>query len=92
MSKEPKEQKLTWEQVEAFGGMPADGTLEVQAIKDKSMMRQVLQCKDWAGICRCIAAYTDSRDIPGFKVGATLKWKKPRFHYFMDEFRKRLML
>jgi len=82
--KEPSIQKLTWEQVEAHQGAPAKGTLEVKAIKDESMMRQVLQCKDRVGICRRIAAYTDSRQIPGLTVGATIKWKNPRFHYFMD--------
>jgi hypothetical protein len=71
--------------VEAFGGAPADGTLEVKVIKDDcGTMRQVFQCKDRVGMYRLIAAYTDSRGIPGLKVGATLKWKKPRFHYFME--------
>jgi len=82
---EPKTLRLTWDQVEAHGaGLPADGTLEVKAIKDESMMRQVFQCKDRVGMCRRIAAYTNSREIPGLRVGATVKWKNPRFHYFMD--------
>lgn len=83
--KEPKRLRLTWEQVEAYQSTPATGeTLEVKAIKDESMMRQVFQCKDRVGVCRRIAAYTDSRQIPGLRVGATVKWKNPRFHYFMD--------
>jgi hypothetical protein len=81
---ELKKQSLTWEQVEAHQGQPAKGKLQVRAIKDESMMRQVFQCRDRVGMCRRIAAYTDSRRIPGLKVGATLTWKNPRFHYFMD--------
>eukprot|EP00536_Pseudo-nitzschia_multiseries_P003487 jgi/Psemu1/236739/estExt_Genewise1.C_540036 len=75
---------LTWDQVEAHGGAPARGVLEVRAIMDESMMRQVFQCKDRVGMCRRIAAYTNSRGIPGLRVGATVQWKNPRFHYFMD--------
>lgn len=82
--KEPKKLNLTWEQVEAHSGAPAKGVLEVKAIKDESMMRQVFQCKDRVGSCRRIAAYTNDRRIPGLCVGATVKWKNPRFHFFMD--------
>lgn len=82
--KEPKKLHLTWEQVEVHQGAPAKGTLEVKAIKDESMMRQVFQCKDRVGMCRRIAVYTNSRQIPGLRVGATVKWKNPRFHFFMD--------
>mmetsp|Transcript_7924 Transcript_7924/g.17680 ORF Transcript_7924/g.17680 Transcript_7924/m.17680 type:complete len:324 (+) Transcript_7924:270-1241(+) len=81
---EAKKLKLTWAQVEAHEGNPAKGTLEVKVIKDESMMRQVFQCKDRIGSCRRIAAYTDSRKIEGLRVGSTLRWKNPRFHYFMD--------
>lgn len=81
---EARTNRLTWDQVEAHSGQPASGTLEVKAIIDETMMRQVFQCKDRVGKCRRIAAYTDSRSIPGLRVGATVKWKKPRFHYFMD--------
>uniref|UniRef100_A0A7S4ULF1 MYND-type domain-containing protein n=1 Tax=Ditylum brightwellii TaxID=49249 RepID=A0A7S4ULF1_9STRA len=82
---EAKKAKLTWEQVEAHGGMPAPGTLEVKAISDESyFVRQVFQCRDRVGICRRIAAYTNSQKIPGLRVGATVQWKKPRFHYFTD--------
>lgn len=53
VSKEPKEQMLTWEQVEAFQGAPAEvGTLEVKVIKD-DMMRQVFQCKDRVDMSHC---------------------------------------
>lgn len=83
-SKEPKKERLTWDQVEAHSGEPASGKLEVKVIKDESVMRQVFQCKDRVGMCRRIAAYTDSREIAGLKLGATLTWKNPRFHHFMD--------
>lgn len=82
--KEAKKLKLTWDQIEVHRGAPAPGTLEVKAIKDESMTRQVFQCKDRVGMCRRIAAYTNSRQIDGLRVGATLRWKNPRFHYFMD--------
>merc|ERR1719253_613539 len=81
---EAKKLKLTWDQVEAHRGAPAPGTLEVKAIKDESVTRQVYQCKDRVGMCRRIAAYTHGREIPGLRVGATLRWKNPRFHCFMD--------
>jgi hypothetical protein len=76
---------LTWEQVEAHGGAPVTGkTLEVKVMLDESFARQVFSCKDRVGAIRRIAAYTDSRQIPGLQVGSTLRWKNPRFHYFMD--------
>jgi len=46
--------------------------------------RQVLDCKDRVGAVRRIAAYTDSRSLPGAASGKVLRWKNPRFHYFMD--------
>jgi len=75
---------LTWDQVEAHGGAPAKGTLEVRAILDESMMRQVMSCKDRKGSIHRIAAYTNSRHIPEFRVGRVLRWKNPRFKFFMD--------
>jgi hypothetical protein len=84
--KEPKSLPLTWEQLEAHGpGVPVSGEeLEVKAMMEEGMVRQVLQCKDRVGTIRRIAAYTDSRTIPGLTLGRTLRWKNPRFHYFMD--------
>lgn len=80
-----KSARLTWDQLEALQGEPAIGqTLEVRAILDESVMRQVIQCKDRNGVMRRVAAYTNSRIIPGLKPGSVLKWKNPRFHYFMD--------
>ena len=71
--------------MEAFGGRPAEGkVLEVQAMLDESMMRQVFQCKDRLGKLRRIAAYTNSRSIAGLRQGSIIKWKNPKFHYFMD--------
>ena len=82
---QPKVLRLTWDQVEAHQGAPVTGkTLEVKAMLDESMMRQVISCKDRAGVVRRVAAYTNSRQIPGLRVGSTLLWKNPRFHYFMD--------
>lgn len=76
---------MTWDQLEALGGSTATGqTLELRAILDESMMRQVFQCKDRNGVMKRIAAYTDSRSIAGLKQGSVLKWKNPRFHYFVD--------
>lgn len=84
-SKDPKELPLTWDEVEAHGGYPVVGkTLEVRAMLDESMMRQVFQCKDRSGKLRRIAAYTNTRQIPNLRQGSLLKWKNPRFHYFMD--------
>jgi hypothetical protein len=83
--KDPKTLNLTWDEVEAYQGAPAQGrTLEVKAVLDESMMRQVIACKDRVGAVRRIAAYTNSRRIPGLKQGSILSWKNPRFHYFMD--------
>jgi hypothetical protein len=83
--KKPKSLPLTWAQVEAAGGRPVTGrTLEVRAIVDESMMRQVFSCKDRTDAVRRVAAYTSSRGIPGLKQGAVLRWKNPRFKYFLD--------
>jgi hypothetical protein len=85
VDKVPKALPLTWAEVEAHGGMPVEGrTLEVRAMLDESVMRQVFGCKDRTGQVRRIAAYTNSRKIPGLKQGAILRWKNPSFHYFMD--------
>lgn len=82
---EPKNLALSWDELEAFGGRPAEGKiLEVRAMLDESMSRQVFQCKDRVGKVRRIAAYNNSRRIPGLQQGSIIKWKNPRFHYFMD--------
>lgn len=84
-ARDPKTLDLTWEQVEAHAGSPVLGrTLEVRAVLDESMMRQVFQCKDRVGAIRRVAAYTSSRRIPGLKQGSVLRWKNPRFYFFMD--------
>ncbi len=76
---------MTWNEVEAHGGAPVSGRkLEVRAMLDESMMRQVFSCKDRSGVVRRVAAYTNSRTIPGLKQGSILKWKNPRYHFFMD--------
>lgn len=48
------------------------------------MLRQVVECKDRVGAVRTVAAYTDSRNIPGLVPGKVLRIKNPRFHYFAD--------
>jgi len=58
--------------------------LEVRAITDESVTRQVFGCKDRDGIVKRIAAYTTSGQIPGLKQGCILRWKNPRFYWFMD--------
>ena len=76
---------MTWDQLEDLNGLPANGrTLEVRAVLDESVTRQVMRCKDNNGVMKRIAAYTNSRSIPGLKPGTVLQWKNPRFHYFMD--------
>lgn len=77
---------LTWAQLEAIGhGVAATGkVLEVRAVEDQSVLRQVFACKDRAGDVRRIAAYTAAKRIPGLASGKVLRWKHPRFAYFMD--------
>ena len=53
-------------------------------MSDISFTRQVFECKDRVGAVRRIAAYTNSNTIPGAATGKILRWKNPRFHYFMD--------
>ncbi|KAL7494946.1 hypothetical protein ACHAWT_003550 [Skeletonema menzelii] len=85
IDKEPKSLPQTWEQVEAHGGSRVEGkTLEVRAILDESMTRQVFQCRDRVGVVKRIAAYTNDRRIPGLQQGSVIRWKNPRFHFFMD--------
>ena len=80
-----KQLELTWAQVEAHGGAPVSGkTLEVRAIVDQSVTRQVFLCKDRVGASKRVAAYTQSRAIPGLAPGCVLRWKNPRFHTFID--------
>ena len=75
---------LTWEQLEEFQEAPGR-RLEVRFISDESSpMRMVALCKDRDGICKRVAAYTNSRAIPGFGPGKVMVWKNPRFHEFMD--------
>ena len=49
-----------------------------------SITRQVLECKDRVGAVRIIAIYTNNRVLSGVSPGKILRWKNPRFHYFMD--------
>lgn len=80
-----KELPVSWNQLEAYGGGPAEGkVLEIRALNDESLTRQVFGCKDRLGVVKRVAAYTDSRRIPGLASGKILRWKNPRFHYFMD--------
>jgi len=53
-------------------------------MKDGSIMRQVFECQDRVGVIRRIAAYTNSKMIPSAAPGKLLRWKNPRFHWFMD--------
>lgn len=85
--KERKALPLSWKEVEAHGvGVPVQGRkLEVRVILDESSpFRQVVKCKDRSGVIRRLAAYNDARSIPNLKQGSILKWKNPRYHYFMD--------
>eukprot|EP00985_Skeletonema_marinoi_P023632 scaffold15840_cov142-Skeletonema_marinoi.AAC.6 len=85
IDKEPKSLPQTWAQVESHGGSHVEGkTLEVRAILDESMSRQIFQCKDRVGVVKRIAAYTNDRRIPGLQQGSVIRWKNPRFYYFMD--------
>jgi hypothetical protein len=84
-AKEPKSLYLTWDEVEAHDGAPVIGkTLEFRAMLDESVTRQVFSCKDRAGKVRRVAAYTNSRNIPSMQQGSIVRWKNPRFHWFMD--------
>ena len=74
---------LTWAQLEEF--QLAEGKkLEVRYIQQEPGMRLIALCKDRAGVTKRVAAYTNSRDIPGFTPGKVMIWKNPRFHFFMD--------
>ena len=80
-----KKATLTWDQLEKHYPMPVEGrTLEVRIMLDESLMRLVVKAKDREGVVCKIAAYTDSGQIPGCVPGAVMKWKHPKFHYFMD--------
>ncbi len=59
-------------------------TLEVRVMTVMSITREVYQCKDRVGAVRNIAAYTDSRSLRGAAAGKIIRWKNPRFHWFMD--------
>ncbi|GKY92326.1 hypothetical protein MPSEU_000203700 [Mayamaea pseudoterrestris] len=84
LSKEDtKRLPLTWEQLEEFGVAPGK-SLEVRFIHQEPHLRLIALCKDRAGICKRVAAYTESRTIPGFTTGKVLVWKNPRFHGFLD--------
>lgn len=80
-----KRLELTWAQLEAAGGQDVSGkTLEVRVMADESLTRQVFACKDRVGDVKPIVAYTDGRRIPGLACGKVLRWRNPRFHWFMD--------
>jgi MYND finger len=81
--KDSKKLPLTWAQLEAFG--TAEGKkLEVRFMAQEAGFRLIAICKDRSGVAKRVAAYTDSRGIPGFTQGKVMVWKNPRFHYFMD--------
>jgi len=83
--KRKKKLPLTWEQLEAFGGLPAEGeVLEVRVMSVMAITRQVIECKDRVGVVRTIAAYNDYGAFPGVAAGKILRWEDPRFHYFID--------
>ena len=86
LKKEKKVKKpLTWSELEAFEGRTAKGeVLEVRVVANESIIRQVFRCKDRVGAMKRIAIYTDSGRLPGFAAGKVLRWKNPRFHWFMD--------
>jgi len=76
---------LTWDQLAVYGGQPAAGkVLEVRIMKIDSFMRQVLHCKDRLGAVRVIAVYVEERVLPGAAPGRILRWKNPRYYYFLD--------
>lgn len=76
---------LSWQQLEEYGGMPARGkTLEVTFVRREPGLRLVALCRDSKGDFRRVAAYTTTRNIDGFVPGMTLRWKNPRYHYFLD--------
>jgi len=69
---EPKNLALSWDELEAFGGRPAEGKiLEVRAMLDESMSRQVFQCKDRVGKVRRIAAYNIAVEFLVYNRGAS---------------------
>lgn len=59
-------------------------TLEVRIMNITTFGREVLDCKDRTGAVLRIAAYSDSHTLPGAASGRVLRWKNPRFRYFMD--------
>ena len=66
--------------------MTAKGqVLETRIVLSDSIgIRQVWECKDREGTVRRIAAYTNSRAIPGAAPGKVLRWTNPRYHNFID--------
>ena len=80
-----KKMPLTWTELEAFQGLPAEGhVLELRVVADESIARQVFRCKDRVGTMKRIAIYTKARRLPGLKTGKVFRWKNPRYHWFMD--------
>jgi len=86
LSKEDKAKlPLTWSQLEAYGGQPAEAkNFEVRFLSQEAGFRLIALCKDREGIVKRVAAYTNSRTIPNFKPGSVMTWRNPRFHWFMD--------
>lgn len=81
---EEKQMPLTWKQLEEF--QIAQGErLEVRFMEQEPGLRQIAVCKDRVGLAKRVAAYTESRRIPGFVPGKVMVWKTPRFHSFADE-------
>lgn len=80
-----REPALTWTQLESYGSLAAGGKyLEVKFVHPEAGLRLVAQCRDAVGDYRRVAAYTSSCNIPNFVPGKTLRWRNPRYHYFMD--------
>ena len=84
-AKQKERAPITWSQLESYNGIPAHGkVLEVTFVQQEPGLRLVARCRDSAGDYRRVAAYTNSRNIANFVAGTTLRWKNPRYYYFLD--------
>ena len=74
---------LTFAQLEKFE-VAQGKELEVRFIRREQGQRLIALSKDRAGVTKRVAAYTVSKDIPGYRPGKVMRWKNPRIYHFKD--------
>ncbi|PSC74529.1 hypothetical protein C2E20_2389 [Micractinium conductrix] len=80
-----KAELVSWKQLAALGGRPAEGKLlELRIVSQPvPFLRHTFEGKDHRGEVLRVACYSDEAP-QGLALGRVFRWRSPRFHQFMD--------